>query len=276
MPFPSIEELLTTTPLYEELEIDDEGLKTLDNIALDSPRINAYCPRCGQDRVFQVKQLSESCAIMHSPQGRLNLTLGRVIKTNNLNCLLSCALHPEHIISANFIFLGKKLIKTGQYPSIAETTIPEYKKYKAVLNEEKHKELIRGIGLISHGVGIGAFVYLRRIFEYLIEEAHHKAKDDNGWDESAFLQNRMGEKIELLKLHLPQFLVENRKLYAILSKGVHELSENECLQYFDIVKLGVELILDEKLEKHKTETKTKLAKESLTKLNSILSKEGTS
>ncbi|KKL23256.1 hypothetical protein LCGC14_2427220 [marine sediment metagenome] len=41
----------------------------------------------------------------------------------------------------------------------------------------------------------------------------------------------------MIKDYLPEFLVENRSLYAILSKGIHALSEDECLQYFETVKI---------------------------------------
>jgi len=57
----------------------------------------------------------------------------------------------------------------------------------------------------------------------------------------------MPEKIGLLALYLPSFLVENKSLYGILSKGLHELSEDECLQYFSIVQHGIELILEERI-----------------------------
>ncbi len=62
------------------------------------------------------------------------------------------------------------VVKIGQYPSLADLNIGLIKEYKDVLSEEKLKEFIRGIGLRAHGVGIGSFVYLRRIFEYLIEQ----------------------------------------------------------------------------------------------------------
>ena len=48
---------------------------------------------------------------------------------------------------------------------------------------------------------------------------------------------------------MPNFLVENKTMYGILSVGIHSLNENDCLKYFDAVKVGIELILDEKLEK---------------------------
>jgi hypothetical protein len=77
----------------------------------------------------------------------------------------------------------------------------------------------------------------------------------------------MDEKIELLKSELPVFLLENRILYGILSKGIHELSENECLEYFPTVRLGVELILDEKLEAKRRRDKIELAKKSIGKIH---------
>ncbi|WP_122268899.1 hypothetical protein [Pseudomonas syringae group genomosp. 3] len=99
----------------------------------------------------------------------------------------------------------------------------------------------------AHGVGVGSFVYLRRIFEHLVDAAYQIAKSDNGWDDEAYRNGRMAERIQLLEGDLPEFLVENRSMYKILSQGVHELTENECLAAVPVVKMGIELVLDEKL-----------------------------
>lgn len=165
-----------------------------------------------------------------------------------------------------------KLFKIGQYPSIADISMPDLRKYREVLSKDKYKELNRGVGLITHGVGVGAFVYLRRIFEELIEESHKKLSTSVGWDEEVFQRSRMDEKIELLKTSLPSFLVESKKLYSILSKGIHELTEDECLEYFPTVKLGVELILDEKLEEKRRHDKIEQARKSISKIHSDLAK----
>ena len=93
---------------------------------------------------------------------------------------------------------------------------------------------------------MGSFVYLRRIFEGLVEEAHRAAHSSLGWDEVLYQQSRMSERIRLLEPYLPKFLVENRALYGILSKGIHELSEDECLAAFPAVNLGIEIVLDAK------------------------------
>ena len=73
----------------------------------------------------------------------------------------------------------------------------------------------------------------------------------------------MGERILLLSKYLPDFLVENRAIYGVLSKGIHELSEEECLNAFPAVKLGIEIILDAKLEEAARRKKLEAAAKSI-------------
>lgn len=74
------------------------------------------------------------------------------------------------------------------------------------------------------------------------------------------------EKIEKLQDKLLCFLVDNNILYGILSKGIHELTEKECLLYFDYVKQAIEVMLDENIEM--IEKNKKEIKKSLNKINS--------
>ncbi|GAL83618.1 hypothetical protein KLA_07742 [Sporocytophaga myxococcoides] len=90
------------------------------------------------------------------------------------------------------------LMKVGQFPSVADFHIQELKKYQKVLNKEKLKEFSKGIGLAANGVGIGSFVYLRRIFEHLIWDSFDQHKNDINKDEKEFVTLRMEDKIESL------------------------------------------------------------------------------
>jgi hypothetical protein len=74
----------------------------------------------------------------------------------------------------------------------------------------------------------------------------------------------------MLKHHLPTFLVENRSLYSIMSVGVHTLSEAKCLAAFPVVRVGIELILDEDLERHAREKKITDASKSISTLGATL------
>jgi hypothetical protein len=55
-------------------------------------------------------------------------------------------------------------------------------------------------------------------------------------------------------------------MYAILSKGIHELGEQECLDHFDVLKICIEITLDEELEKAEREKKRLEAARALSKV----------
>jgi hypothetical protein len=76
----------------------------------------------------------------------------------------------------------------------------------------------------------------------------------------------MDEKINLLSAHLPVFLTENRAIYSILSLGIHELKEDVCLAHFDTLRVGIEIILDEKLDEFRKKEKIETAKKKLSQL----------
>jgi hypothetical protein len=73
-------------------------------------------------------------------------------------------------------------------------------------------------------------------------------ENDNTFDQKAYEVGRMDDKIGLLKAYLPDFLVVHKSIYSILSLGIHELKEQDCLDHFGAIKASVEIILDEKIE----------------------------
>lgn len=74
--------------------------------------------------------------------------------------------------------------KIGQYPSAADLAFGSLDAaFNRELEDGWRRELGTAVGLQSHGVGIGSFVYLRRIFEALLEEAHQQALSDSNWSE---------------------------------------------------------------------------------------------
>jgi hypothetical protein len=141
------------------------------------------------------------------------------------------------------------------------------RKYKA-LDTEIYHELNRAAGLNSHGIGVGSFVYLRRIIEkyILFPELERLIQEGALTKEQIGLADFKG-KVALVKDHLPSVLVENVKIYSILSKGIHSLSEKECLEIFNPLLTAIELILDERLEKIEKEKKLKKMKDDLNKIN---------
>jgi len=149
-----------------------------------------------------------------------------------------------------------KVIKIGQFPSFADISVGDKSKYKTVL-KDKLVEYNKALGLFAHGVGIGSLIYLRRIIENLIFEKYCEIGETLEINKEDFEALRFVEKIETLKNHLPNLLYENRNLYGIVSKGVHELNEAECVSMFPDIKIGIELILDEILHEMETTEKAK-------------------
>ncbi|MBP6885937.1 MAG: hypothetical protein KBC02_01695 [Candidatus Pacebacteria bacterium] len=141
------------------------------------------------------------------------------------------------------------IVKLGQQPSLADIQFADIgKKYDKLLPREDLSTFKKAIGLAAHGAGAGSLIYLRRIFENLIFATYRENHKDLGISEDDFRVLRMAEKVERLSAQLPSQLVEMKSAYGVLSKGVHELTEAECLAYFPVLKLSIELILEQKIE----------------------------
>jgi hypothetical protein len=160
-------------------------------------------------------------------------------------------------------------MKVGQYPSYADLFQQADVKYRKVLSAERFKEFNTGIGLAAHGVGIGSYSYLRRILEDLVDEAFRIASDVK-WEENEYQRSRFVEKIEKLSDFLPEFMVENKNLYGIMSTGLHDLSEEECLKYFDLLRGSIEMILDDKIAQKEKDERRKLLKHGIANLTGEL------
>ncbi|MED4779354.1 hypothetical protein [Brevibacillus choshinensis] len=268
--------LLVNEGLYSDLPISAEitSLYELENFIYDENQLDVHCIHCQKESTFRSVFKSYGGFSPFKPSSRMDLnpqSSFKVLLKENKNIIKEflCSRNKEHKLTFHLLLESDKIIKIGQYPTIADLNVSSIKKYKKILSHD-YVEFSKAIGLFSHGIGVGSFVYLRRIFENLIEDAKNKASEVDGWDQSLYEKSRMHEKITLLKDVLPEFLVRNSALYGILSKGIHELSEDECLRYFPVVQTGIELILDEKLERMEKENKTKRISEEILKIKAQL------
>ncbi|WP_447402545.1 hypothetical protein ACE1MS_18410 [Lysinibacillus sp. fkY74-1] len=194
----------------------------------------------------------------------------RVLQMN-----LECTSKDKHKFYVIFQLTDDNyLIKTGQYPSILDFD-NSLKEYKKVLKDKSvTKELTNAEILKTHNMGVGAFLYLRRIFEKLIFEQFEQAKLENNIDKQAFNESKTKDKVKMLHAngYVPNYLAEiNPFIYAILSKGVHQLSEEECNLHYDTLKEAILLILEEKVEMERKEKLKKGTKNELNKIHTKLS-----
>lgn len=249
---PTQKEFCIEYPLYEEFTFAEEHDQEGWNVFFSQEPIDTYCPGCNSHSIFR-QHLTGS--VPHYLDGWVGI--------KRLVVVLKCSRDASHKLFFLFDIEDRTVQKIGQLPSLADLNTYDVRQYSAVLSKGDFKEFTKAIGLAAHGVGVGSFVYLRRIFENLVEAAYQIAKGDDGWDDEAYSKGRMAERILLLAGHLPEFLVENRSMYKILSQGLHELTENQCLAAFPVVKTGIELVLDEKLAATAKQKKLEQAKKAI-------------
>jgi hypothetical protein len=252
-----LDDLFLKTSLYVSYDYTKDEIERMYDFLFFARKLDCYCIQCEKESTFISDKLTS--AYQNENWAKINQLESLI----SFNRYFKCSRDNSHFIVFIFDFTDGVITKIGQNPSIADISNAEIKKYHSLLGNEKYRELSKAVGLSSHGIGIGSFVYLRRIFEELIEEAHNKSKVIHGWSEEIYSKSRMAEKIDMLQDELPQFLVENKGLYSVLSKGIHELSEDECLEMFPAIKLGIELILDEKLEQRARQNKIALSAKSI-------------
>ena len=291
-PFPIPTKILLEMPLYQEINFDEKQLWAVIDFIYWPGTYDAYCIGCQKEATFKILPKSKPPGHnrkLLSAQGVTRNVRSQYIKPGIEKGIYVIEAQCTRQEGHKHIYLfhvdykrqpwqpyGYKcsegsFTKIGQYPSYADLNISDIDKFKSVLEKDKRCELVRAIGLAAHGIGIGAFVYLRRVFESLVGEAHQlAASEDQNFDEIAFKKARMDEKIQILSSYLPSTLCENASLYSILSMGIHELSEEECNKQFVIVRSGVELILNEKLRKLEEEKNKQRIEKELNKLHGKL------
>jgi hypothetical protein len=237
------EKFLFGESLYAECDISPSV--AADMFVTSSPLIvDGHCWYCQRSATFL--RISEPVEYVDS----------LLPNCDDLRFELACVRNGKHRIVFFFRFHQGRIQKIGQYPSLADIVNDESRSYRQMLEPADASDLHRAIGLAAHGVGVGSFVYLRRVFERLITRRFTEFKDSKRWGDDALVGKSMDDKIEFLKDHLPDFLVRNKRVYAILSKGIHELSEGECLAAFEFLKRSIFYILaDDRRKKEELDSR---------------------
>lgn len=259
-------DFLQTSGLYDSIDIKEENVSDLIDLISGSIKISSYCKECGQERVFAMKpieyyfmagpdgdeeinckslgeEISSLQDLIFSSEARIksksteewnwiNWQIADVTRLMNFEFI--CSMEEEHHLDFIVLANNKSLMKIGQYPTVADLTFPELDDYKHVISKQDRRELGTAIGLFANGVGAGSYVYLRRILERLVYQAKESAGADIDTDK--FQNAKVADRIKMLRGYLPDILVQNTTIYGILSKGIHELSEEECIKHFPVVK----------------------------------------
>lgn len=294
---------LQKSGLYDEIEVKRENVFHLIDLINGKVKIDEYCPSCGENRVFNMEPIvyySESefkdtyvsVLLADRLESLQKFGYGEIIRDEDNSTTLkwdwknwevanevrimvfkfACSMEASHRIDYIVATDGCKIKKIGQYPSVADLSFPELKEYRKILSKQDEKEFKRAIGLHAQGIGIGSFVYLRRIFERIIDAAKQKAISAGTLDEQTYKDAHVDERIKMLANYLPKTLVESTAFYGIVSKGIHELSEEDCIAYFPVLREFIFMILRQWEQLRKEEEAEKQIKESLNQIAANIKK----
>lgn len=252
-PLPNLLEL----SLYESVPLTDFTYHqlqdfltfTMHNIGdFSCSSIDSYCIKCNQQTTFnsantdnntlekihsRIMALSEPSRFHEINEFNYDSLFKTLNEIEIFERRFTCPRFPNdrsHDIIILLRVSGEQITKIGQFPSRASLEKPHLKKYNE-LSKEIYVELNRATGLNSSGIGVGSLVYLRRIIEkhIVIPELELLVKNQKTSLEEINKLDFKG-KVALAKHHLPPVLVDNSRIYSILSKGIHSLSEKECLE----------------------------------------------
>lgn len=250
---------------------ESKNFSFIKSIIFTKTEVIEYCPMCGNKEIVYLvgKEVpeelmrnlilehsymweNEECAYAYDSalskwKQRLSFFREKYLDQHR-NFTVAAKCKKVHEFQATFHVTDDwDLIKIGQYPSRME--FERYiKEYNKVLSKENNRELNSAVGLAAHGIGAGAYVYLRRVFERLVFDIFNKEYKGEITLEQ-FNSEKMEDKLKILNIHFND-TINKKLLYGILSKGIHELEETECREYFNVVLQALLIILEDRFEKN--------------------------
>lgn len=250
--------------------------------------IDCYCPKCKENKTFIISSSdfyqSAFCFIkaINSSFSRCSSVPGS--STNDPHSLflnergkfdleLKCPVCNETIYFY-YIYENGYIMKINTYPNSMNGLKQKYRKYKLLNNDDYNyaEEFITGCYLFYNSKsGIGSFCYLRRCLENFVKDYTNDLFNEGKISEIYNASLKFEKKINIIKGELDKDVYGMLKpLYSILSLGIHELKEQECLDFFIQLKEILEILLDERLEKINKKNKIQKLKKNLNDNNSKL------
>lgn len=236
-----------TLPLYTAVDIGSNSSSAVKAILIATVSVDFYCPACKKESTFQgilSPDTQNSVASEMMAIKSFGIASG-FWKQTIFSKQLACA-RAGHKATFYFQVEEGKLLKVGQYPSIADIHYGEMLDYASALGQLRVREMNNAIELAAEGKGLAAIGYLKRIIDSLLDDIcqHSPQLDKNLYDEAAYPQ-----KLSLINSHaagvIPEFLLKNPEFYAVLDTDPATLSEEQCMQQFEQLKLTAFFLMDQ-------------------------------
>lgn len=209
-------------------------------VHIRTPEIVLHCPQCNGERFFA----STSTANMPIDQLKPFDDFLTYVCRN-------CRKSPKTFaITGCFDKTTMKwtVSKYGEDPSFGP---PTPARTISLIGPDRN-QFLKGRRCENQGLGVGSFVYYRRVVENqknrildeIIRVSHHLLADDQLTKEleAAKQEVQFTKAVEEIKHALPQSLLINGQnplllLHSALSAGVHELSDEDCLEIASSIRI---------------------------------------
>lgn len=245
----SIKEFIENAPIYSSREFK---LPDVNRGSLSIEEIDAYCETCKQVRPFQdLRPRGSGSGLLYKPA---------VLDTGTSHFYFQCVSckKDEHVYFVEQVVTDKTITiqKYGERPRRKLDRDPLLERFFLHDSDCYEKAVI----CLANGYGIAAFAYIRRIVENNIDSLIDMLKEEieSTGSDSLLLtklaelkkETPMSDKIKVANTALPEYLIPSGlnplgRLYQVLSEGVHNFSEEDCLERAGVVKACIKYLISE-------------------------------
>jgi hypothetical protein len=213
-----------------------------------TPNLDLYCEVCDGVRTFEIQEENSVGALSGA---EIAVTLEYLCR----NCKQSQKTY--HLVMFGLEETGP-VQKVGEYPAFSP---PTPRRLFEMIGEDHREIFLKGRRAEFRGLGIGAYAYYRRIVEdqkdeiinEIIQVATRVGASEDTLKTLATLkdENQFKAAIEKLKRGFPESLLIDGchnpllLLHNALSKGIHELTDDECLE----LATSIRIVLSELAER---------------------------
>lgn len=262
-------DLITKKPLYTKIDITDMSKKEILDIIFYKNPIDCFCPYCENPSIF-LKIPDFELAIREKTMAENPLSPyveGKLFdKPETFQLNFACSRNDNHILNVIYKVENETITKIGQSPSLFDIQKNDFKKYRKILGNN-YSDFSKAIMFYTSNYGVAAFTHIRRILEnFFVKKAYEIKKVQIDWNDKEYKDLRFQGKLEVLRDLLPPTLINNARLYSIVSKGIHELEEDECLLAFEAVKECIMLSLNDIIKEENDNKSQKKIKSALSRI----------
>lgn len=244
-----VRDLLQNKPILSHVETTRN--KVLGGVTrLKIKEVEANCAHCETTRPFHIRD-------------KFVYELDNSSQKDYFLSTFSCV--SCNIYDKVFLLLVEKIdserlsvTKVGEYP---QNELPRSKALSKFFKKDK-EEYSKAVVCIANGYGVAAFAYMRRIVENnilslldQIQEGVDKNSDIAKSLNDLKATSPMSDRIKIANNALPDYLKPDGfnplgQIYALLSDGVHSLTDKECLEKAENIQACLEFMISE-LATHK-------------------------